>query len=309
MMIERLIVGTEHMAQGKGSVPMREEEERKAEQNRETREQKSTEILNSAEGDQPERKLDGKLGRVPQRSKFLERIRIPLSDEPKAWDLMVDEPDVWYTRFICYLTLGPERSVRAAWIQYHTEAGNHERLENINRKYLNWQVKSSEWNWVKRSRAFDLEVAEYLKTSYQQDLIETRARHRRQAMLLQSLAMKRLKYMKDLVNDSEDRIEDMTIVEALRLMSEGIKQELLALEQPELILQSSRGSPAESGGTRVRSGEQLDLSQLTIEELENLQKIVSKAGGAISVSARGIDRISDETGNRNELNGEMTTEE
>lgn len=245
-------------------------------------------VYHSAEVELDSRKLDDQTGKLPEPPKFWEKTRLPFSDDPHPWDQMVGESNLWYSRFCFYLSLGPERSFRAARIAYYEQHGKDDPKEQSSKAY--WNNYGVKHNWRKRASSFDLAIAEHLKANYANDLIETRNRHRRQAMLLQSLAMRKFKKIREQLtgDDGEEHIEELSTAEALKLLTEGVKQELLSLEQPEIIIGAKdKGSDGSIQAKPVRAGEKVDLSELSIPELETLSSLIGKAGGSISISALG----------------------
>ncbi len=65
---------------------------------------------------------------------------------PKPWDKQPDEPPEWFNRFHIYLTLGPSRTLLAAYHEWSGSKGNHSSTVN---------KRSKEWRWKERALAFD----------------------------------------------------------------------------------------------------------------------------------------------------------
>ena len=65
---------------------------------------------------------------------------------PKPWQQQPDEPPNWYDRFHTYLTLGPTRTLAAA---YRIWAGSQGRPSRTARE------QSTNWKWKERAMAYD----------------------------------------------------------------------------------------------------------------------------------------------------------
>ena len=65
---------------------------------------------------------------------------------PKPWEPQPDEPPEWYDRFHTYLTLGPSRSLTAAYRAWADSRGNPS--QTASQQY-------NKWNWKERALAYD----------------------------------------------------------------------------------------------------------------------------------------------------------
>lgn len=65
---------------------------------------------------------------------------------PKPWEQQPDEPPEWYDRFHTYLTLGPSRSLTAAYRAWADSKGNPSKTASN---------RYNKWNWVERALAYD----------------------------------------------------------------------------------------------------------------------------------------------------------
>ena len=79
--------------------------------------------------------------------------------EPKPWEQQPGEPDEGYARFCLYKSLGPGRSVAAAYNTYvrtfrNAQAGTKTQLPVPG----HWGEDSSKWRWVDRAHAWDVHV-------------------------------------------------------------------------------------------------------------------------------------------------------
>lgn len=78
-------------------------------------------------------------------------------DGMRPWDILPDEPNMWYDRFANhYLPLGPTRSIAGAYHAYRV--ANGETLERAKRSEAanpSWYTQSSTWYWKERAIAYD----------------------------------------------------------------------------------------------------------------------------------------------------------
>lgn len=76
-----------------------------------------------------------------------------MSEEAKPWDRLPDEPVAAYTRFLIYRSMGPGRSVEAAYTTYAgpPEEGGRRRVPG------QWERDCATFRWVERASAWDVE--------------------------------------------------------------------------------------------------------------------------------------------------------
>ena len=65
---------------------------------------------------------------------------------PKSWHQQPDEPPDWFNRFHTYLTLGPSRTLTAAYREWANSKGSPS--STASQQY-------NKWNWKERALAFD----------------------------------------------------------------------------------------------------------------------------------------------------------
>ena len=65
---------------------------------------------------------------------------------PKPWDQQPDEPPEWHNRFHIFLTLGPSRTLTAAFHEWSGSDGKHSSTVS---------QRAKEWRWKERAMAFD----------------------------------------------------------------------------------------------------------------------------------------------------------
>ena len=65
---------------------------------------------------------------------------------PKSWHQQPDEPPDWFNRFHTYLTLGPSRTLTAAYREWAKSKGSPS--STASQQY-------NKWNWKERAMAFD----------------------------------------------------------------------------------------------------------------------------------------------------------
>jgi hypothetical protein len=74
------------------------------------------------------------------------------------WQQVEGEPAGAFTRFQVYLSLGPARSLRAAYRQYLEGNGRQPKGNKKQHRLPGcWGKDAARWNWQARARAFDLE--------------------------------------------------------------------------------------------------------------------------------------------------------
>ena len=72
-------------------------------------------------------------------------------NERKAWERMAGESIAWYGRFKLFLSLGPTRSVRQAYLRHlHMQT-------RTSGTSPSWLDAANRWQWRERADAWDLE--------------------------------------------------------------------------------------------------------------------------------------------------------
>ena len=72
--------------------------------------------------------------------------------EPKPWHKLPDEPNLWYDRFLAYLSLGPGRTIEKL---YRLHCETHETDLAGKRASSSWYVKARGWRWDARAAVYD----------------------------------------------------------------------------------------------------------------------------------------------------------
>jgi hypothetical protein len=85
--------------------------------------------------------------------------------ERKLWDRLDEEPATWFARFLCYLNLGPTRTVAEA---HRLWTGTVRRGSRKCREPGSWQRASRAFRWKERALSFDLHN---LETAGQEALV------------------------------------------------------------------------------------------------------------------------------------------
>ena len=99
-------------------------------------------------------------------------------EEHPVWERLRGENSLWFSRFLTYLKLGPQRSVQKA----RRASGNG--TANL------WDVKSRDWRWLERATAWDNEQAR-VELAKRQEIMTTglAAAHER-VLLLREIAQR-----------------------------------------------------------------------------------------------------------------------
>lgn len=151
-----------------------------------------------------------------------------------------------YEAFVVYRDMGPSRSLTKA-------------AQILNTKKTGIRDWSAKWGWVERAQAWDDELDRRQLEKQAAEVLEMRDRHIEIAQGMQGVALKRLK----LFDEVPVSMAGPTMV---RLLRDGTTMERL-----------NRGEPGEL--VEHRAGEELDLSNLDVEELLELKRLNRKARG------------------------------
>jgi hypothetical protein len=106
------------------------------------------------------------LAKFEQKSAPDEKISQDFEPKPdeKAWERKKNEPALWFMRFQIYLKLGKKRSLQAALSAEPRDgkapkgAKRHQETKKLSDVSVpgSWKRASKLWNWVERSKAYDL---------------------------------------------------------------------------------------------------------------------------------------------------------
>jgi len=85
------------------------------------------------------------------------------NNDNNYWDKLEDEPEEWYGRFLYFLRLGAERSIRQAYENYCIDRDGLEATEERKRKYPYalttstpaWFRARDQYHWRERATAYD----------------------------------------------------------------------------------------------------------------------------------------------------------
>jgi len=81
------------------------------------------------------------------------------TDLPEGiWQPLPDEPQRWYARFDCFRSLGPERTIAAA---YRAHAGPN--ANDAGRPSKTWYAMAARWRWEERALAWDVHMRTYVR--------------------------------------------------------------------------------------------------------------------------------------------------
>src|SRR4051812_42744623 len=78
----------------------------------------------------------------------------PMSDTLHSWAQQPVESDAAYARFLIYRNLGPERSLRSAFVA--AMGGPQKAAKRLQRLPGHWMRDSQRWNWTQRAKCWDV---------------------------------------------------------------------------------------------------------------------------------------------------------
>lgn len=199
--------------------------------------------------------------------------------EPKPWDKRPDETAQMYACFTIYLLMGIGRSLERCHQQALTQKLVRTTwVRNIKR----W---SHNYKWVERVQAWDAEqsMQERLRVE-QARLSEIEKAARRQAKagrLMQSIGVRDLKKVRARQQESPKELV-LKPSEASSLIVDGSKVERAALGMPTATaISGGIGVQVQGAVQHLHQGSvELDLSGLSDEELEQLERVTSSIAAA-----------------------------
>jgi hypothetical protein len=142
-----------------------------------------------------------------------------MSDHP--WDRLDDEPAPWFARFDRYRLLGPSRTLEETW---RGEQNGAERSGK--RAPGSWCEQARRWRWRQRAEAWDAVQRAARQAERLAELEEAQARHRLMARLMQEKAIQTIRAIKP---------EELSRMEALRYLLDGIDLERRSIEEPAIL--------------------------------------------------------------------------
>ncbi len=101
----------------------------------------------------------------------MKKIYIPAHIE-QIWERLSGEPALWYERFRIYLELGPNRSLRQAYLISRGDKAKEGKAELPLSAPNSWRRASYQYQWEARVNAYDYEQT----SSKRQELVEIRER-------------------------------------------------------------------------------------------------------------------------------------
>lgn len=189
--------------------------------------------------------------------------------ELQPWEQQPHEPGSCFTRFAVYRDMTPhDRTLSNAVRKFHDvkpgdKAGMHRYLAN-------WSKDSIRWDWKSRAQAYDMHMDRVRQREREAKVRGMVDRHATIAENVQRKIVERLKTFKS---------ETLSPANLIRWFDVAVKIERL-----------SRGEPTEiQAGTVTQFSAELDLSGLSDEQLDQLQRITSAIGARPARSSAGAD--------------------
>ena len=137
-----------------------------------------------------------------------------MTEDVQSFDRQKGESSKAFHAFSVYRDAGPDRSLR-------------DTAKAIGKSLRMLAVWSKRWDWVARSDDYDRHLEAQRRRAQEKAILEMADRHAREAMLMQSLAIKKLQGL----NLSNETAATITVFDAVRLMDVAIKAERLARGQ------------------------------------------------------------------------------
>lgn len=175
------------------------------------------------------------------------------SDSPRLrygsqpWERQAGERKKPWEAFRIYRDMGPSRTIARAAASQGKAA-------------VTWEAWSREFSWVARASAWDEEVDRKEREEHLQTVRDMTKRHVQEARALQAKAIARLQSLDP---------GELSPREVLRYFVEAVRLERTAVGEPEQIIE-----------TRQSGQVGLDLSSLSDDELETLDRVLTRAQGS-----------------------------
>jgi hypothetical protein len=181
----------------------------------------------------------------------------------QPWNRQFRESTKAYEALRVYLEMGPNRSYRAV----SEQLGKSETLISRWGSRWNWRVRASEWDEEEHRRRDEVraQVAAEIEAGKIRETEEMNKRHIGLSKLLQSKALERIQQM----TPQDVRAIPLSVVVALVRDTARIEREARGIGD-RLEVTGPVGGP-------IQTVIQYDLTLLSDEELETLERIVSKA--------------------------------
>jgi len=188
------------------------------------------------------------------------------------WERQEGESPKAFDAFECYRTLGPDRSLQAAWEKHYTRPGTLLARQRKGKEQASqfpgyWGAWATKWRWTERAAAWDEEVAALARD---QELDrELRAR-----MTEQEEDMRQRKLMRE-----EARAARAVARQLLRRIMQGVGAgQLDSLSMPALLPHIQKISALLETGQkldRLAAGEPSDVTKLQTDREELIPKLVA----------------------------------
>jgi hypothetical protein len=186
----------------------------------------------------------------------------------KPWQQQSEESNKAFHAFTHFLSLLPhERSMDRAYTRHQRDCkqnpnttGNQQKLLSCSSDWQDWRFRFS---WLERAAQHDADVAERNRLLRVHDIEEMNKRHTSIAVALQNIVV--------------DRLQEA--IKAKEVFTMTPTQMAALLDRAAVVERRSRGEATsivqhQDGGSSAMA---LDLSKLNDQELEQFQKLVSKA--------------------------------
>lgn len=197
-----------------------------------------------------------------------------MDDKIIPWERNSGETDNQFIMFKRYLMLPQsDRRVVEAYRQELVESlvmggmSQDEAWEKARKKSqapAMWLRASTQFNWAQRAKSYDLYQINKLFEKREQDIEQTRNRHRKLALLTQNIAYEKLKALDNLKADA-----DVSTDQALRYLIEGTKLELQSLVLPEQHIKVS-------GVDGTATASPIDYNDISQEDIEKIYELAKK---------------------------------
>lgn len=184
-------------------------------------------------------------------------------DAPELWEQQEGEKSQHYQKFCQYRdmpygTQGREPEKRS--IRRLADAMGMKSKSSI-------EKLSTQWNWVERAAAYDVYMAELERFKNEQEIKKMHDLHAKLGVQLLNKATRGLIALPD---------NELSAQDIARLADVGVKIERMSRgDSAESIAVSAKATVEHSGGLEL-SGSIPDMSDLSDEELENLEQILGK---------------------------------
>lgn len=184
-------------------------------------------------------------------------------DAPELWEQQEGEKSQHYQKFCQYRdmpygTQGREPEKRS--IRRLADAMGMKSKSSI-------EKLSTQWNWVERAAAYDVYMTELERFKNEQEIKKMHDLHAKLGVQLLNKATRGLIALPD---------KELSAQDIARLADVGVKIERMSRgDSAENIAVSAKATVEHSGGLEL-SGSIPDMSDLSDEELENLEQILGK---------------------------------